>query len=139
MRINGEQRITAAREDVWTALNDPQTLRLCIPGGDNLERISESEFDGTVTAKAQVDGKLAQIGSRLIDSTVRKLSGQFFANLSEHLEACKLAAATPASEATTTIFDDLRLKAWTVGLIVLALLLAGIFWATGGSAVTVYS
>ncbi len=188
MEIDGEQRIAAAREDVWTALNDPQTLRLCIPGCDRLERISESEFDGTViakvgpvkaafggrvtisgidppngytligegkgtagfakgeasvrlredggetvlsyTAKAQVGGKLAQVGSRLIDGTVRKLSGQFFANLSEHLAAGSVAPAAPAPEAPAAMFGGLGPKAWTVGLVVLAALLALIFWTT---------
>ena len=95
MEIDGEQRIAAAREDVWTALNDPQMLRLYTPGCDSLERISKSEFDGTVTVKAQVGGKLAQVGSRLIDRTVRELSGHFFANLGEHLAAGEVAPAAP--------------------------------------------
>lgn len=34
-------------------------------------------------AKAQVGGKLAQLGSRLIDSTSKKLADQFFSNFSE--------------------------------------------------------
>lgn len=34
-------------------------------------------------AKAQVGGKLAQLGSRLIDSTAKKLAGEFFTNFSE--------------------------------------------------------
>jgi carbon monoxide dehydrogenase subunit G len=33
--------------------------------------------------KAQVGGKLAQLGSRLIDSTAKKLAGQFFAKFNE--------------------------------------------------------
>ena len=43
------------------------------------------EEDGSDTllsyaVKAQVGGKLAQMGSRLIDSTSKKLAGQFFSN-----------------------------------------------------------
>lgn len=37
--------------------------------------------DGTIlvyTAKADIGGKLAQLGSRLIDSTAKKLAGEFF-------------------------------------------------------------
>ena len=30
--------------------------------------------------EAQIGGKLAQLGSRLIDSTARKLAGEFFAS-----------------------------------------------------------
>jgi len=43
------------------------------------------------TAKAQVGGKLAQIGSRLIDGAAAKIADEFFARFSE-----RLAAATPA-------------------------------------------
>ena len=46
---------------------------------------------GTVTlltydVDASVGGKIAQLGSRLIDSTAKKLAGQFFSNLREHFE-----------------------------------------------------
>ena len=34
------------------------------------------------SAKAQVGGKLAQIGSRLIDSTAKKMANEFFTNFS---------------------------------------------------------
>ncbi|MEP0236032.1 MAG: carbon monoxide dehydrogenase subunit G [Roseibium sp.] len=46
-----------------------------------------AEEDGntvlTYTAKAQVGGKLAQLGSRLIDSTARKMADDFFGKFSE--------------------------------------------------------
>jgi carbon monoxide dehydrogenase subunit G len=38
------------------------------------------------TAKATVGGKLAQIGSRLIDGVARKMADDFFAKFSERLE-----------------------------------------------------
>ena len=49
------------------------------------------EEDGTDTllhydVDAKVGGKIAQLGSRLIDSTAKKLAGQFFGNLREHFE-----------------------------------------------------
>lgn len=37
----------------------------------------------TYTAKADVGGKLAQLGSRLITSTSKKLAGQFFSSFNE--------------------------------------------------------
>lgn len=47
--------------------------------------------DGTTTlaynAKADVGGKLAQLGSRLIDSTAKKLAGDFFKAFATTLEA----------------------------------------------------
>ena len=45
--------------------------------------------DGTIltyTAKADVGGKIAQLGSRLIDSTSKKLAGQFFEKFGEIVE-----------------------------------------------------
>lgn len=142
MDMNGTHRIPAKRETVWAALNDPEILKVCIPGCDSLEMTSETEmtaavtskigpvkakFKGAVTlsdinppesytisgegkggvagfakgsakvslaeegeetvltyeAKAQVGGKLAQLGSRLIDSTAKKMAEEFFTNFSE--------------------------------------------------------
>lgn len=40
----------------------------------------------TYTAKADVGGKIAQLGSRLIDSTSKKLAGQFFTKFGEIVE-----------------------------------------------------
>ncbi|MEL6947511.1 MAG: SRPBCC domain-containing protein, partial [Pseudomonadota bacterium] len=34
---------------------------------------------------AKIGGKLAQLGSRLIDSTARKLANEFFTTFSEHV------------------------------------------------------
>jgi carbon monoxide dehydrogenase subunit G len=39
------------------------------------------------TAKADVGGKIAQLGSRLIESTSKKLAGQFFSTLNETVSA----------------------------------------------------
>ncbi|WP_417671088.1 SRPBCC family protein [Roseibium sp.] len=142
MDMSGEYRIPAPRAVVWEALNDPDVLKACIPGCDELEKTSDTEMtaavtskigpvkakfkgavtleninppesytivgegkggvagfakggadvhlaeDGnetvlTYTAKAQVGGKLAQLGSRLIDSTARKMADDFFGKFSE--------------------------------------------------------
>jgi len=50
-------------------------------------RLAE-DGDGTILSydvKAQIGGKLAQLGSRLIDSTSKKLAAQFFADLGTKL------------------------------------------------------
>ena len=54
-----------------------------------------SETILTYVANAQVGGKLAQLGGRLIDSTAKKLADQFFACFAER-------AGTPASAAMTS-------------------------------------
>ena len=137
MEMTGERRIPAPRQRVWERLNDPETLKQCIPGCETIEKVSDTEFtarlkakvgpvsatfngkvtlsdldppagytisgegtggvagfakggakvtleeDGAETvlrygAQGQVGGKLAQIGSRLIDATARKLAEDFF-------------------------------------------------------------
>ena len=39
----------------------------------------------TYTAKADVGGKLAQLGSRLIDGTAKKMADEFFNNFSQQV------------------------------------------------------
>ena len=51
MQMTGECRIEAPREAVWTALNDPEVLKQCIPGCEELEKTSDTEFSAKVTAK----------------------------------------------------------------------------------------
>lgn len=144
MDLTGEERIAAPRDAVWAALNDPETLRACIPGCQSLTQKSPTELEATVkikigpvsatfkgevtlsnlnppesytiagegkggiagfakggadvtlidegadtlltyTVRAEIGGKLAQLGSRLIDSTSKKLAGQFFTDLTARL------------------------------------------------------
>ncbi len=141
MDMTGSYRIEAPRERVWEALNDPEILRQCIPGCEEVQKVSDTEFTAKVTAKvgpvsakfagkvtlsdldppngytitgegsggvagfgkggatvklepdgtgtllayaanAKVGGKLAQIGSRLVDATARKMADDFFARFS---------------------------------------------------------
>lgn len=61
------------------------------------------EQDGGVTvlryaARAEVGGKLAQLGSRLIDSTARKIAKAFFDNFEAHLAASAGGAETAPQE-----------------------------------------
>jgi carbon monoxide dehydrogenase subunit G len=45
----------------------------------------------TYDAKAEIGGKLAQLGSRLIQSTAKKLAAKFFQSFAEVLEAEQVA------------------------------------------------
>src|SRR5258708_25263317 len=51
MEMHGELRIAAPREQVWERLNDPETLKICIPGCQTVERTSDNEFTAKVVAK----------------------------------------------------------------------------------------
>src|SRR5712691_6535880 len=129
MTMNGQVQLAASREVVWAKLNDPEVLKSCIPGSEQLDKISESEFQAVATVKvgpvkarwkgkvrlsdldppnsyrisgeakggakvslsdkdggtlltydveAQIGGKLAQLGQRLINSAAKKTADDFF-------------------------------------------------------------
>jgi carbon monoxide dehydrogenase subunit G len=66
------------------------TVRLADDGGGTLMR-----YD----VKADVGGKLAQLGSRLIDSTAKKLADQFFERFTLIVGGAPAGASTPATSA----------------------------------------
>lgn len=185
MDMKGEYRIAAPREKVWDALNDPEVLKQCIAGCEELDKTSDIEFsarvhtrigpvsakftgkvelseidppngyrisgegqggvagfakggatvklteDGSETlleyeANATVGGKLAQIGSRLIDATARKMADEFFGKFAEAVgeatEATEeVEAETPTTEATQLApSSGLTPAVWVGGLVAIA-------------------
>jgi uncharacterized protein len=63
MQMNDSQKIPATKEKVWEALNDPDILRQCIPGCQELSKTSASEMTATVLievgpVKAKFSGKI---------------------------------------------------------------------------------
>ena len=142
MTMQGEVILPAGREHVWAALNDPEVLKACIPGVQDLDKVSDTEFRavakvaiGPVRASfkgvvilsdldppngytisgegqggvagfakggakvrlddvegrtrlaydvnAQVGGKIAQLGGRLINGVAKKYADEFFSNFSK--------------------------------------------------------
>ncbi len=51
MQITGSFIVPAPRQRVWEALIDPEILRQCIPGCEELNRVGDNEFEGKVVAK----------------------------------------------------------------------------------------
>ena len=145
MNMTGSRIIAADRATVWMKLNDPDVLRACIPGCEELIGSLEQGYEATVKQKvgpvratfrgavqisdvvpgesyritgegkggvagfatggaavslvdvdggteltydvaASVGGKIAQLGSRLIDGFARKLADQFFDRFCTHAE-----------------------------------------------------
>ena len=88
------------------------------PEGDAATKLS-------YTATAQVGGKLAQIGSRLVDGAARKIAGEFFKRFSAQLGGDDQAGAaqteaTPETQATeagasddTPDAQERRKRSWT--------------------------
>ncbi len=51
MEMSGQQRIAAERDKVWAALNDPEVLKQCIPGCQELTKEGDNAFSAKVRAK----------------------------------------------------------------------------------------
>src|SRR6185436_3591199 len=51
MDMAGERLISAPQNTVWSALNDPEILKACIPGCESLEAISENEMTAVAAVK----------------------------------------------------------------------------------------
>jgi carbon monoxide dehydrogenase subunit G len=84
--------------------------------------------------EAQVGGKLAQIGGRLIDGTARKLAGEFFDNFAAAVAGPPPAADKAAEAAVPTAQppapapgSGLPQSVWVVGVIAVVAILLAIF------------
>ncbi len=145
MKMNDERVIAADQETVWAALLDPEVLKACVDGCQEMTGSAEDGFEATVVQKvgpvkatfkgavtlsdmdapnsltltgegkggaagfakgsstvhltpveggtkivydveANVGGKLAQLGSRLIDSFAKKMADKFFNRFQAALE-----------------------------------------------------
>ena len=51
MELSDRRLINASRETVWRALNDPDILRVCIPGCEELTKVDDENFTALVTLK----------------------------------------------------------------------------------------
>src|SRR5258708_20365649 len=51
MTMTGDIQLHANREAVWAKLNDPAVLKSCIPGCEQLDMLSDSEFQAVATVK----------------------------------------------------------------------------------------
>ena len=111
--------------------------------GRGSARVTLADVEGetllTYAAKAEVGGKLAQIGSRLVESATRKLSKDFFDNFSKAVEtggAEPSAAAQPSPgeapapqpSAESKPATGSGLADWSAGLI--AVILTALFFLT---------
>jgi carbon monoxide dehydrogenase subunit G len=94
----------------------------------------EETGDGTLlhyTVHATVGGKLAQIGSRLVDATARKMAEQFFDRFAEHLQTAPEVAAEVAEAAAPppppAALGGLSPWLWVAGLVAVVAILLMIF------------
>jgi uncharacterized protein len=50
MKIEGTQKISAPREQVFDALTDPAVLQKCIPGCEQMEKTGENKYSAKLSA-----------------------------------------------------------------------------------------
>ena len=79
MTMNGEYQLAVSRETVWEKLNDTETLKACIPGCEQLDKLSDTEMQAVATVKigpvkAKFKGKVTL--SDLDPPNGYKISGQ---------------------------------------------------------------
>lgn len=157
MELSHTRFVPAAPARVWEALNDPETLKACIPGCESFVRESDRVWSATVntrvgpvsarfagrveladvnppvgytlrfsgqggaagfangeakvtlapaaggtdvayTANAKIGGKLAQIGSRLVDGAAAKIADDFFRRFAELVAPAGVETSAPAAE-----------------------------------------
>ena len=137
MNMSGEYQLAASPQTVWEKLNDADVLKSSIPGCEQLDKVSDTEFQAVATIKigpvkarfkgrvhltdlnpphsyrisgegeggvagfakggaavalapkdggtllsynveAQIGGKLAQLGQRLVNGVAKKMADDFF-------------------------------------------------------------
>jgi len=141
MKLSGHYKLSAKKDIVWKALNDPIVLKQCIPGCESFDKENENTFNAVATNQigpmnasfsgtvnllnikpnesytlsgegnspvgfvngradvklieennitilsyevdVNVGGKIAQLGSRLIDGVAKKMSDYFFGRFAD--------------------------------------------------------
>ncbi|WP_299044821.1 carbon monoxide dehydrogenase subunit G [uncultured Tateyamaria sp.] len=170
MNLSDTRIIDADRATVWAAILDPDVLKACVPGCQEMEGTPKDGFTATVVQKvgpvkatfkgavtlsdmqapesvnitgegkggaagfakggakvrledqgaqtvlhydveAKVGGKLAQLGSRIIDGFAKKMADQFFNNFQDHV------GTPPAEDAETDASEDAPKKGWLKRLV----------------------
>ena len=145
MELTDSRDIKASPREVWEAITDARVLKDCIPGCQELTGSPEEGFKAVVTQKvgpvkatfkgqvtmtdivpggtrlsydveAKVGGKLAQLGSRLIDGFAKKMADQFFDRFKARVEGggaeATDAATPPEPEAAAAGEDASEKKGW---------------------------
>ena len=187
MDMQASRQLAVTQQQAWDALNDPEVLKLCIPGCDKVEATGDQQYAvgmalkiGPVSAKfngkitlseivppssytisfegqggpaghgkgnarvqltptdagcelaytvhAQVGGKVAQLGQRLIDGAAKGMAEDFFKRFDEEMQrrypapVVADAAALPGSAVPPIVPPNPKTPVWVwvAGVLVLA-------------------
>ena len=184
MKLTGSYKINLEKQKVWEALNDPEILKQAIPGCEEFNKKSDTEFSAKATNKigpfnatfsgdielkdlnppnsykisgsgnslvgfasgeaevkledsnkgtnliysveAQVGGKIAQVGSRLIDMTAKKMADIFFGKFSELISSEKNESSEIAESVEQKVSVSKMNYRYLIAVVVLGIFL--IYW-----------
>ena len=76
MTMTGEVQLAASRDVVWVKLNDPEVLKICIPGCEELNKTSDTEFQAVATTKIGSRGGCLPAELRWPGSSARRGNGR---------------------------------------------------------------
>ncbi len=183
MEMINTRTVPAPVATVWAELNDPETLKACLPGcdaiapdGDGAYRVAvvakvgpvsarfsgrmqfadvdpprsyTLSFDGQGAAagfakgeakvslvagdggastvlsyivKAQVGGKLAQLGSHMVEAAANKFAEDCFARFAELVTAKAGLATAPSHPPVSPSFAGYRWRGWIVAAVIFAII-----------------
>lgn len=184
MEISGSYLLPCSQQRAWDALSDPELLKASLKGCERLEKLSDSDFLGTVAtrigpvsarfagtmrlenvqapdscdmvfegqggvvgfargsakvtlapegsstrltykADTKIGGKLAQMGTRLVEGAARSMADDFFGTFSGLLgHTAAVAPPTPAAVAENAQAPARSRRGWPIYAGVAALVLA---------------
>ena len=187
MKLSGSYQIKLEKQKVWEALNNPEILQKSIPGCEEFEKNSDTEFTATAknkigpfnatftgeielkdlnpphsykivgsgnspvgfangeasvtledfengtklnyTVEANVGGKIAQVGSRLIDMTAKKMADIFFGKFSELVSSKDEKQDVEVKESSETVIprEKKSQKKLFIYLSITIIIIAGIY------------
>lgn len=188
MDMQGSRQLAVTQQQAWEALNDPEVLKVCIPGCEKIEATGENQyavtnaikigpvsarfngkikltdidapngysllFDGQAgaagfgkgtakvtltpqgegcelgyTVNAQVGGKIAQVGQRLIDGVAKSMAEDFFKRFDEEMQrrfpAPEVAESSTVTTTSATAQSASKPMPWWVWVAAAAVLAVG--------------
>src|ERR1700740_3761515 len=108
MTMNGEYELAVPQQTVWEKLNDAATLKACIPGCEQLDKTSDTEFQAVATVKigpvkAKFKGRVTL--SDLDPPNGYKISGQGEGGVAGFAKGGATVKLTPKDGGTLLAYD----------------------------------
>lgn len=190
MDMQASRQLGVTQQQAWDALNDPEVLKVCIPGCDRIESTGPLQFSvgvalkiGPVSAKfagkiqlsdmnppssytltfdgqggvagfgkgtakvdlapnaagcllnytvhAQVGGKVAQLGQRLVDGAAKSMSEDFFKRFNDEMQRRYPAPAAAGAVAPVEAPARSGIPGWVWPAVMVVVVVALAWWLLG--------